>query len=101
MARFAIKITLDDGTILDHVSASFPDAVVPSMIQAANNLGNVDSEGVLIKGPRAITYAVRAYITDDLLAKYSLEMAKIAATDAAIAQVSALKSQVIIHEETN
>ena len=48
MAKFAIKITLEDGTVVDDVAATFPDQAVLPMQAAATKLGLIDADGNLV-----------------------------------------------------
>lgn len=94
---FTIKITLEDGTVIDDVSASIPDIVLTSMIGACEGLGHVDSTGSIIKGGRSITYAVRAFLTDKIT-EYSKKVASSQLEYSVQQQVDALKNSMAIIE---
>lgn len=63
MARFAIKITMTDGTVVDDVYADMPDETVPYLVGAAEAMRLTDADGALVTGGRAVTFAVRQYLT--------------------------------------
>jgi hypothetical protein len=97
MAKFSINVVLDNGTTIDNVSAIFPDQAVIAMVSAAENLGHVDKDGQTIVGGRAITYAIRWFLTN-LVKEYANEAASKMAIEAAKAQVDALLSEISIEE---
>lgn len=100
MAKFAIKITLDDGTVVDDVAATFPDAAIAPMQAAATKLGLIDADGNLVTGARAVTYAVRKYLTA-LVGEYAKEAAALAAAEAAREQVAIMLNSVAIEDNIN
>jgi hypothetical protein len=97
MAKFSIKITLEDGTSIDDVSAIFPDQIMPAMIGAAEKMGHYDIKGEPILGGRAVTYAVRWFITN-LVKDYANEAAAQQAVVVAKEQVDSLLSGITIEE---
>lgn len=97
MAKFAIKFTMDDLEVIDDVAAIFPDDAVGPMIATCERQGHIDADGYLIKGGRAVTYAVRKYLTG-LVKDFADGVAAAAAMEAAKAQVNALLSTITIEE---
>jgi len=100
MAKFAIKITLEDGTVIDDVAATCPDQAVLPMQAAATKLGLIDADGNLVTGARAVTYAVRKYLTA-LVGEYAKEAAALVAAEAAKEQVAILLNSVTIEDNVN
>lgn len=64
MAKFHVKISLDDGTVVDNVAVQMADALIAPLTAACEELGQVDSEGVPLTGGRAITYSLRWFLTE-------------------------------------
>lgn len=97
MAKFSIVFSMGDATKLDDVSAIFPDELVPAMIAAATALNNTDADGELITGPRAVTYAVRKFLTN-MTVGYGKEAVLAAAVAQAESQFNNLTSAIKIEE---
>lgn len=95
MAKISIVFELEDGTVLDDVAAQFSDETVPDMVAAAEKEGYLDSTGMLIKGARAVTYGVRAFLTSKVL-DYAKKEAELAAKAIAEAQAAQFLSSVSI-----
>ena len=97
MSKFLIQITLDDGTVIDDVTAEMPDQIIAHLVAAAEGLGRVDAENSPITGGRAITVAIRWFLTN-LVSDYSNSKAAELARVQASAAVSNLLESIVIKE---
>lgn len=97
MAKFSIKITMSDDSLVDDVAAIFPDEAIAPMISACEKMGYIDADGYLIKGGRAVTYALRVYLTQVLDKAMTAQAAALAAEQAK-AQVEVVKNAISIED---
>jgi len=97
MAKFSVKITMSDGTLVDDVSAIFDDQTISNMISACEKKGYLDSAGQILKGGRAITYAVRAFLTEEVK-KHLIAYGKLYVEQQIISQIDAVDSSIEIED---
>lgn len=97
MAKFSVKITMSDGELIDDVSAIFDDQTISNMISACERKGYLDSAGQIIKGGRAVTYAVRAFLTEEVK-KDLITYGKAAVEQQITSQISAVDSAIEIED---
>ena len=63
MAKIVMKIMQTDGTVLDNAAAEFEDTTLGYLIEACEALKFKDSEGNLMVGARAVSYATMVYLS--------------------------------------
>lgn len=98
MAKFSVKISLDDGTIIDDVSAEFPDTIIPYMIAACEKMGHLNEKEEPIIGGRAVTYSLRWFLTD-LVKDYANREAAAYAQKQAAGEMKKLLDAIVIKEQ--
>lgn len=97
MAKFYIKISMDDETVVDDVTALMPDEAITAMVAACERLGRTDADNNIITGGRAITVAVRWYLSN-LVKEYSTQKAIEISTEQAKAAIDTLLNEIVIQE---
>lgn len=94
MAIFFMSIHKDDGTVIDEITATMPDASIDASVAAFERRLVHDAEGNLLSGGRAVTTAILYWLTD-LTLRYVDDQVKSQALKDAAVQKAALNQLTI------